>query len=59
MIKRLLCRLLGHRWEVTVESIWTTDWYGEGQPWGDFVRCSRCGAPDPSWTGPFYPDEEG
>lgn len=59
-----LCWLLGHRWVVTAKDVWIyirTDFSGypgHKEPWGDFVRCSRCNAPDPLWGGLYYPDEE-
>ena len=60
MIKRFLCWLLGHNWQPSPnEMIWLDDCEGNPvEPWGVFVRCQRCGAPDPSWEGDWYPDEE-
>jgi len=55
----LLCRLFPHDWQPSPnEMIWLTDWWGEGEPWGVFHRCQRCGEPDPSWEYDWYPDEE-
>lgn len=60
MISSLICRLFGHRWEPSPnEEIWFYDREGNPtEPYGVFVRCQRCGEPDPSWPFSWYPDEE-
>ena len=62
-MRRLLCWLFGHRWKITAHP-WIEihcDYSGEPgrlEPWGNFVRCQRCGAPDPLWDYSWFPDEE-
>ena len=57
----IVCSLLGHRWRPSpnVEQYISSPCDPtDVQPWGIFVRCTRCHKPDPLWTSPRYPDEE-
>ena len=64
-MRRFLCWMFGHKWEVTARDVWIeirsdySGYPGREEPYGDFIRCSRCGEPDPLWDSPPYPDEEG
>ena len=61
LIARLICTLFGHRWQPSLDHeqhVAMPDDPGDIQPWGVFVRCTRCGQPDPYWPFDWYPDEK-
>ena len=45
MIRRLWCKLAGHRWGQVVTGTWAI--YGQPQFFTYATRCRRCGAADP------------
>ena len=60
-IARFLCWLFGHKWQPSPNEeqyVAMPNDPGDIQPWGIFVRWSRCGQPDPYWPFKCYPDEE-
>lgn len=60
-LRGFLCWLFGHHWEPSPNEMILLSVPGDGgdyEPYGVFVRCSRCGEPDPLWPYDWYPDEE-